>query len=39
MSKILNAMKKFLKFLVSEEFNQQAMIFKLEKEMKKEKGR
>jgi len=36
---IINAIKKFLKFLVSEEFNQQAMIFKVEKEMEQEKRR
>lgn len=34
---IINIIKKFLKFLVSEEFNQQAMIFKVEKEMAQEK--
>jgi len=34
---IINLIKKFLKFLVSEEFNQQAMIFKTEKEMEKDK--
>jgi len=34
---IINVIKKFLKFLVSEEFNHQAMIFKIEKEMREER--
>jgi len=36
---LTKGIKKFLKFLVSEEFNQQAMIFKREKEMNKQKQR